>query len=352
MSRGSYNTISDVDRKRLIKAYEENKDWISFAEHLNIKRQTAESILKTFRTSGRRTKKNRGGSSSKVDEEMKSLIIQMVEEKPTITLKELQSSLSNAYPFKPSISLQTISRTLEGELISLKDLRSIPPQWNDDTVKEERKCHMEWLTTDGLVSNLVFVDEFGINCWTARTKGRSTIGQRAVRITNRQRGQNLTFCVAISPQFGFIHIKFVVGGFCKSHFSDFLMEVDELLSEHEAVIICDNCQAHKNAPTLSDNHELRYLPRYSPFLNCAEMAGSQLKATVKRKLSEPNLRLEMDDHITAAASGRTLHAQRLSIILRELQSSTNDLSQQMCRNFLRHVMSYTSRCLRLEDIFD
>ena len=263
----------------------------------------------------------------------------------------MQIVLSNTFPQKPSISPQTISRILDGELISLKDLRSIPPQWNDSTVKDERKQYMEWLTTDGLVNNIVFVDEFGINCWTARTKGRSTIGQRAVRVSNRQRGQNLTFCVAISPQFGFIHIKFVTGGFCKRHFCDFLMEIDQLLFDHEAVILCDNCQAHKGAPSLSENHKLMYLPRYSPFLNCAEMAGSQLKATVKRKLTEPHMRREMDNNVDAAASGRTLHAHRLFILERELQSATNDLDQRMCQNFLRHVMSYTSRCLREEDIF-
>ena len=77
MARGKYNSISDIDRDRVIRAYEENKDWVKFAENLNIRRQTAQSILKTFLDTGRRSKKDRGGSTSKVDEEMRNLLIQL-----------------------------------------------------------------------------------------------------------------------------------------------------------------------------------------------------------------------------------------------------------------------------------
>ena len=104
-------------------------------------------------------------------------------------------------------------------------------------------------------------------------------------------------------------------------------------------------------PAMSDNHEIRYLLRYFSFLSCAEMIGSQLKATVKRKLTEPNLRLKMDDHAKSATSGHTLHAHRRSILETELKSATDALNQQMCENFLSHFMSYISRCLRQEDTF-
>ena len=79
MARRKYNSISDIDRDRVIRAYEENKDWVKFAENLNtcIRRQTAQSILKTFLDTGRRSKKDRGGSTSKVDEEMRNLLIQL-----------------------------------------------------------------------------------------------------------------------------------------------------------------------------------------------------------------------------------------------------------------------------------
>lgn len=82
-----------TEYNRLIRAYKENK--------------------------GHQYKRNRGGSISEVDEEMETLLIQVVQdklkEKPTITLKEMQSILSNSYPFKPSNTTQTISRILDGE---------------------------------------------------------------------------------------------------------------------------------------------------------------------------------------------------------------------------------------------
>ena len=41
--------------------------------------------------------------------------------------------------------------------------------------------------------------------------------------------------------------------------------------------------------------EIMYLPKYSPFLNMTEMAGSCVKASLKRVMSTPEARQEIYD---------------------------------------------------------
>lgn len=211
MPRGRYCQVSDVDRQRLIACYQQNKDWVSLAENLNIKRTTAYGIIKEWKCSGRQTRLKRGGSVKKIDEEMLNFLIRSIEEKPTITLKEMQAKLRDGLPDKPPVSVQTLSRALDGAMYTVKDLRHVPIQWNDPAVKKERKEHFNWLMNEGMNHNLIYLDEFGINCWTSRTKGRAPVGQRAVRITTKQRGANLTFCLAVSPQFGLVHVTYTTG---------------------------------------------------------------------------------------------------------------------------------------------
>ena len=212
-------------------------------------------------------------------------ILQYVEGKPTATLKEMKSHVTHMLPEKPIVSEKTISRHLDGQMISLKLVRTAPMQWNEPRIKLERMRFMEWFMADGVNQNLVYCDEFGANIWTARTKGRGPVGQRAVRIVEDQRGANLTICLAVSPRHGYIHHNIVEGGFTQERFSDFLNELDTILPENRLLLL-DNARPHLNYAGISDNHEFRYLPKYSPFLNMTEMAGSCLKVAVKRRLSE------------------------------------------------------------------
>ena len=60
MSRGTYARITKEDRLRLISAFEDGRDWLQAAEVLNIKRQTAQSIIAKFRKTGERESAPRG----------------------------------------------------------------------------------------------------------------------------------------------------------------------------------------------------------------------------------------------------------------------------------------------------
>jgi hypothetical protein len=351
MPRGPYTKIGQLDRDRLIRAFDKGRDWLALAVELDIHQNTARSIIATYGLTGRTHSFPRGGDRrSLLNEEMVARLVDYVDRKPTITLLEMRANLLNDFPTRPPVSPCTISRALDGQFISIKDVRAVPFQWNTAEVKSERKGYAQWLLNTGAQENLIFVDEFGCNVWTARTKGRAPIGQRAVRIVEGQRGQNLTLCLAISPQWGLVHWMFVESSFTNQHFVDFLVEVEALV-DAPFTLLCDNARPHNNSHLDSQVHQLRYLPRYSPYLNCAEYAGSALKAAVKRSLSELPIQMEMADREQAAHLNQTLHRWRLNILRREMERALPVLTQQKCQHWFNHAMTYMQNCLNQEDIF-
>ena len=186
-------------------------------------------------------------------------------------------------------------RDRDGAMYTIEDIRPVPAQWNTSERKQERRHFADWLMNEGVNHHKVFVDEFGVNVWTARSKGRSPRGTRAVYIVEGQRGKNITICLAISPLIGLVHWRVIVGGMTQNLFSDFLMELAELLCVHEEpfFVLCDNACAHHDAPNMGDQGEVVYLPKYAPYLNACEMAGSCLKAAIKRNLTEPETPKEL-----------------------------------------------------------
>lgn len=338
MPRGHYKNICQVDRERIINAYQNNQDWRNVANLLDIKVQSARNLIIKFIQTGETEKQNRGGvRRRKIDEEMVNFMTNLIEQKPTITLKEINAQLRIHLPGKPYVSHQALSLKLDGLLYTIKDLRTIPIQWNTPERKLERREYADWLLGEGLNKHKVFIDEFGINLWTARTKGRALRGLRAVNIVNGQLGKNLTIVLAVSSDIGLVHSSCISGGITKELFSDFLIETAELVNFHNAdsVFILDNARAHGDLPNLGDQHQTRFLPKYSPFLNQCEMAGSCVKSAVKRRINDPDIRVEI----------------RLRILKREVQQSLVEITPPKCQQWFNHTMTYVPLCLREEDIF-
>lgn len=351
MHRQPYSTTSAVDRQRLVTCYNNGGDWQTTAHTLGIKRQTARNIIKAYQANGRIQSLPKGGDMrSLVDGEMLNVLLSFVATKPTATLGEMRMKLLSDLPNKPSVSLNTISRALDGQLISLKDVRTVPFQWNSVEVKVERREYAEWLLSAGVNQNTIYMDEFGVNIWTARTKGRAPVGQRAVRIVEGQRGHNLTLCLAISPRWGLLHSMFVNGGFTQEKFSDFVMELETLV-DAPFTLLCDNARSHTNTPILSESHLLRYLPRYSPYLNAAERAGSSVKSAAKRSISSPAIQVEFADRLSALANNMTLHGWRMKILRREMEKALEEITTEKCRRWFNKGMQYCPKCLNSEDIF-
>ncbi len=81
----------------------------------------------------------------------------------------------------------------------------------------------------------------------------------------------------------------------------------------------------------------------------AEMAGSTVKAIMKRCMTEPNIQQEIYDR--EHRNAETLHARRIRIVKREFERAVQALTVENRAAFMRHVMSYMPRCIREEDIY-
>ena len=62
----------------------------------------------------------------------------LLESSPTLTLGELNSSLREVFPRKPQVCNMTISRALDGELITVKLCRNVAENRNSNVVKDAR----------------------------------------------------------------------------------------------------------------------------------------------------------------------------------------------------------------------
>ena len=228
---------------------------------------------------------------------------------------------------------------------------SVPMQWNAPERLEERSELANWLMGDGLHVHKIFIDEFGLNVWTSRSKDRAPRGQRAVRVVEGQRGKNVTVCLVISPLLGLVHSTIMEGGMNRESFSGFIMELAELLmfNDDPYVLFCDNVSSHLTVPNFGDQGQLKYLPKYAPFSNACEMADSCLKASVKRQLSDSAIQQEIYDR--QALRNETLHSRRIRIVWREIENSLPAITIQKCAQFFNHVVGYMPRCIRREPIY-
>lgn len=346
-----YNRVTNVDRNRIINSYLANDDFLRFAALLNINSSTAWSIVKIYQQEGRRDAKPKGGTKNvKVSEEMKEKIIQYVEKDPTLTLKAINNKLRIDLPDSPEICDQSISNCLDGELITLKKLQTTPASWNEPQNKEVRFEFSSWLITEGVGKKLVYVDEFGCNVYTSRTFGRARAGLPAVRNVAGQRGTNLTTCIAVSPNDGLLHAKFVNGGMTRELFSEFASELS-VIHPAPMTVVLDNARCHGDPPALDEGQEFKFLSPYSPFFNMTEMSISVIKAELKAKMSNPDVQAEIQDRQAAIEAGVNLAEWRKRILRREVEASLPAMTQEKAYNQFMHTLTYIPKALNREDIW-
>lgn len=87
-ARGNYSKTPDSVRARVVEAYESGQDWQLVAQHNGVKYKTAYTWIHTDQP--RKAAMKRGGLKSKLLSENEiSVIVDWVEENPSITLKEV-----------------------------------------------------------------------------------------------------------------------------------------------------------------------------------------------------------------------------------------------------------------------
>ena len=82
--------VSNEDRQRIVDAFEDGYDWQELARQLNVKMETARSIIRVWVREGRVERKPMGRPKrQKATEEIKEVIRELVLRNQFITLKSL-----------------------------------------------------------------------------------------------------------------------------------------------------------------------------------------------------------------------------------------------------------------------
>lgn len=346
-----YNRISDDVKRRIVEAHEREEDYREVARLFGVKMSTAYSIIRRHQEDGLIVRPRGGHRFHKMDDDMKTALVQIVEEHATFTLAQINTELHRRLPMKPRVSLSTVATALDGQLIHIKQLEDAPVERNSPATKEARRVHAQWLMAHGIHENLVYVDECGFNLFTRRTRGRAARGQRAVRQVAGSRGKHLNLIMAIAPNVGLLYHEICVGSVNGERFQIFLDNLSTVIGEEfRAVVLMDNAPIHRNPGFNVEQHEIRKLPPYSPMLNSIENAFSCVKAHVKRAMNERMQ--EILDRNLAAAQHLPLTTYRVNILQQIVRTvlESGVIDEDKCQNWHRRTLTFVPACLNGDDI--
>ncbi|KII69198.1 hypothetical protein RF11_08896 [Thelohanellus kitauei] len=129
-----------------------------------------------------------------------------------------------------------------------------------------------------------------------------------------------------------VYCEAIVGrGVNSSIFNKFLTKIRETLgTEQIYTTVIDNVRFHHSNPEFYDDYpyEIKYLPRYSPFLNPCEEAFNLIKNQVRR-----------DSRPTGAND-----------LIQRMRSACATVTSAQLLGFVLHSESFSNMCLNEEDI--
>jgi len=345
------NRVSDADRKRIIDTYERNEDFLVTATSLGVKRSTAYSVIRTYKRSGSNVAAPHGGGRRvKVDAESLDFLIMLIEANPCITLKEMNSQLREVFTTKPHISLATLARALDGQLITLKKVENVPGERNSERVKEMRATFGHWMYQEGLHGHRIYIDETGFNLYTKRTYGRGRQGERVNRVVGGAKGNNVTVIVAISNQVGVLYYEIHDKSVTQATFMNFMTSLEVILEGEQVILIMDNASVHNGLAEGFPDLQFKYLPPYSPFLNPIENCFGVFKCSLKQRLNEEVGRNVAAD---AARAGLSITAHRVQVLRRAVHDTLlPSVTREVVDNSYTHASTFLQRSIERRDIFE
>lgn len=302
---------------------------------MNITKSTARAVIYRYKKYGHATVGKHGGHKKHlISPEVGKIILDFVDDNPTCFLREIRSFLVQSE--NVTISRSTISRYLEGQLLTFKKAKTCVENRNSDRVKQSRyEYALRFIEEGWRTHECVFIDEVGFNLWTQRLNARSKKGVPANVIVPTNRGRNISMIMAIW-KFGPINFRVVPGSVNHDVYQDFIEELSSKLPDGNYRLIHDNASIHFDTISI---YRVYNLPPYSPFLNPIETVFAKLKGNIRSQISMNRELL----NLTHAERMRTLE----TTIKEEVQKDDyKDLS-----NYFRHCRKFLAKCLLKHDIF-
>ena len=201
-------------------------------------------------------------------EEMKVFLISKVEEYASITLSELKTAIHNE--FNTSACTSTVKNWLDGELFTVKNVRAMVSNMNNQLNKLKRSDYMTKLFHEKSEGRriIVWIDETNFNLFNKRREGRSRIGSRASLIVPASKGANLHRIGAMTSTAVILFCTrrgAFKSGDCITWFEELIIGACEQQGITDPTFVIDNAPAHCRLQELIQQHPHVHLLRLAPY---------------------------------------------------------------------------------------
>jgi transposase len=244
-----------------------------------------------------------GGKALKLNSQQIDVVTQLVEEDNDATLQQLCDRTEEKTGLK--VSVPTMCRLLQR--LELTRKKKTLHASEADTLRVQKLRAQYWtILGEVKLSDLVFIDETGVNLAMTRGYARAKKGKRAYSKCPYNRGKNITMIGAIAIS-GLLASLTFEGWTNKEAFLTYVKEVLVPQLWSGACVVMDNLPAHKATEVQkaieSVGARVVFLSPYSPDFNPIENCWSKLKEFLRTR--ESRTYQELDRAITEAINSVT-----------------------------------------------
>jgi len=277
-------------------------------------------------------------------------LVDHVQEEPCATLSELRDwGVSIGHP---GVTIQTICNYLEGRMITYKIARRVPDSRNSVPVKQARRDYAEWFQNHPDITP-IYVDETGVNLWTARRSGRAPVGESPRLLVSSQPGANRSIAMAVCPGLGVLHSTIRAAAFNAEAFQRYMEELAEIVAQRRIqnpIFIMDNCRIHSRQALAQLQEDTgiptQFLPPWSPMLNPIEGVFSCFKNTIRGFITV-DYRNEILGIVALPHGSRS--ARRGALLERAYEAARDTLTPALIDGHCRGVVQALIRSANFED---
>ena len=186
------------------------------------------------------------------------------------------------------ISFGTIDEALREFHYSFKMITLVPEARNtNDVINKRFQYAVKYNEMMIEKQKMFFIDECGIQIWSRRSSGRAVKGLNAFKRVKAIRSMNYSVCAAMNEKsLFFFEIQDMP--YNSEHYFGFLAQLFNHLNLNGitgAYLVMDNVPFHHTQEVKNlieaHNHNVVFLPPYSPFLNPIEEVFSKWKTNIR-----------------------------------------------------------------------
>lgn len=351
MQRGPYRKFPTEVRNAVLNVAEAGGDWQTITEALHVPYRTAYGWLQN---AGEPLRRRGGDRRSKLNPHQIATVIIWLEENCQLSIASIRDRIQVELGLV--VSQQTVSRCLDGAMLTYKKVHQLPFGVNFPANKQLRQVFVgNLLQAIAAHKHLLYVDETNYNLFCRRSFGRARRGQRAVVKMPNSKGANLHVIGAISSH-GLVHWERQRGSLKSPNFNLWLRRCLQAalaagVHPDAIVVIIDNAPAHSRAEEVVEEDAfhgaqvLRLAP-YSPMLNAIEIIWSALKARLKA-----NLQSRFGELMAGDPAGHLTQTEfRLRFLEHSVDQAMPHMTPEMCARACNHVQGHYEAALMLQDI--